>query len=509
MPFQNPIIPGFHPDPSICRVGQDYYLVTSTFEYFPAVPVFHSRDLVNWQPIGHCITRDSQLDLSRTASSCGIFAPSLRYHDGTFYMITTDFTGAGHFYVTTDDPAGEWSDPIYVEGPGFDPDLFFDDDGHTYFIREDIGGYGIRLWEIDLPTGKLIGDEHIIWDGHEDPLCEAPHLYKKDGWYYLLVAEGGTHRGHCIMIGRSKTVTGPYAPCPANPILTHRNQALSTLQATGHGDLVQTHTGDWWVVFLAIRQEHTIASSHHLGRETFLAPVTWNEEGWPVINHNKPITYDMPYEPLPPVPTPPTPVRDDFSAPKLNLCWNFRRNPLPGSWSTGKEGLILHGRSSSFRDAAPSAFIGRRQQHFNCRAETELEFNPSTGHEEAGLVVIMNETHNDSLAISQRDGCRIIFLRRQIGDLSAMVFIGVAPQDGPVRLKVVANPTRYDFYWSAEEHPEKHCGSGATHYLSTEVAGGFTGVYLGMYATGNGNPCEQPATFHWFDYEPLPLKPDN
>ncbi len=500
MRYHNPVIPGFYPDPSICRVGQDYYLVTSSFEYFPGVPIFHSRDLVHWRQIGYCLTRDSQPPLHKVPSSAGIYAPTLRYHDGWFYMVTTNVQGGGHFYVKAQDPAGPWSEPIWIEGPWFDPDLFFDDDGRVYFSRMNMG-QGIYQREIDLMTGQLIGPERIIWPGFEDPYCEAPHIYKIGGWYYLLVAECGTHRSHAIAVARAKSPTGPFEGCPHNPLLTHRCRIGNPIEHTGHGDLIQAHDGSWWIVFLAVQ---TRERRFHLGRETFLAPVTWNADGWPVINGGRPIELEMDAPLLPPWPQPAPVVRDDFEDGTLGLQWNFRRNPVPGSWSlTEHPGwLRLWGMATDLDGVSPLTFIGRRQQHFTCCVRTRIAFDPASPREEAGLTVLMNEGHHYELAITRREGRRVVCVRRRIGDLVADV--AVAPLgEGPVVLAIDADPEVYTFRFGPDVERLTPLASAQVRYLTTPVAGGFTGVYFGMYATGHGAPCHAPADFDWFDYEPL------
>jgi alpha-N-arabinofuranosidase len=496
--FTNPVITGFHPDPSICRVGEDYYLVTSTFEYFPGVPVFHSRDLIHWEQIGHCLTRKSQLDLTNIPSSLGIFAPSLRYHNGRFYMITTSFRGQGHFYVYTDNPYGEWSEPIYVEGTGFDPDLFFDDDGKVYFIREDFYGHGIRLWEIDINTGKLIGEEKLIWDGFEDKLCEAPHIYRINGYYYLMVAEGGTHRGHMVVAARSKNVEGPYFGCPNNPILSHRCHVMKSIQATGHADLIQDHRGSWWLVFLGIRQ---VRGYHHLGRETFLAPVTFDEAGWPIVNNGKTIEFEIEANCLPEYKPEALPIRDDFDNEKLGLCWNFRRNPSDELWSlTERKGhLTLHGNSECLDDMNFKSFIGRRQEHFNCTVKTLMEFSPSLNGQEAGLTIIMNEGHHYEIAIAIIDNVKNMIVRKRIGDLSVIVYCKPV-NCSKVYFKIDAEADKYSFSYGENEDNMVKAAEALPKYLSTEVADGFTGVYFGMYVTGNKIADEATAYFDWFDY---------
>ena len=284
MKYRNPILPGFHPDPSICRVGEDFYLVTSTFEFFPGVPIYHSKNLVNWELINHCLSTDTQLPLEHARASGGIYAPTLRYHDGTFFMVTTNVSAGGNFIVHTKDIHGTWSEPAWVKQRGIDPSLFWDDDGRCYFVSNGSAGNagsGIFLCEIDPFTGEMLSDSVCISKGCGGRCAEAPHIYKRGDYYYLMLAEGGTEYGHMETILRAKEIYGAYEPCPRNPILTHRNHP-GEIQATGHADLVEDENGNWWLVCLAIRPIPR-AKLHHLGRETFLSPVTWDGDGWPVV----------------------------------------------------------------------------------------------------------------------------------------------------------------------------------------------------------------------------------
>ncbi|HAS83495.1 MAG TPA: glycoside hydrolase family 43 protein, partial [Verrucomicrobia bacterium] len=286
MKYSNPVIPGFYPDPSICRVGQDFYLVTSSFEYFPGVPLFHSRNLVNWKQIGHCLTRHAQLPLSGVSISGGIYAPTIRYHGGRFYMVTTNCRNGGNFFVWSDAPDGAWSDPVWIAHKGIDPDLFWDDDGSVY-----VTGAGICQTKIDIKTGQSLSESTHLWSGCGGHYPEAPHLYKISGHYYLMIAEGGTEYGHCVTIARGPTPQGPWETCPHNPILTHRSKSKIPVQATGHGDMVEDQSGNWWMVCPGIRPKG-FHSCHFLGRETFLTPVKW-VDGWPVIGNNGEIAIQM------------------------------------------------------------------------------------------------------------------------------------------------------------------------------------------------------------------------
>lgn len=504
MNYKNPVISGFHPDPSVCRAGEDYYLVTSSFEYFPGVPLFHSKDLVNWTQLGHVLTRPEQLDLSRAPSSGGIFAPTIREHQGTFYMVTTNVTAGGNFFVHTNDPRGEWSDPIFVDHPGIDPDLFFDEAGTVYFTSSAHGdqGPGIYQSRIDLRTGKRITDVTFLWSGTGGQYPEAPHIYRIGKWYYLMMAEGGTEYGHMETVARSERPEGPFESCPHNPILTHRS-LLKSIHATGHADLVQTPDGDWWAVFLGIRP-HGYPKRHHIGRETFLAPVTWTEDGWPMIGDNGTVSETMPAGNLPLKPAAAPPAKDDFEGLTLAPCWNMMRRSDPELWSLdGKEScLTLCGSETTLNEIGAPAFVARRQQHFDCDISAHMTFAPQRDGEEAGIAVYMNDRFHYELAVTRIAGERKIIFRRKIGSLQKIENEAPWTSDSIV-LHVKAIREQYTFGFSGGSGTPFWFGSGETSLLATEVAGGFTGVLFAMYATGNGAKSESPAHFDWFNYEAL------
>jgi len=496
--YRNPVISGFHPDPSVCRHGDDYYLVTSSFEYFPGVPIFHSRDLVNWRQIGHCLTRASQLDLSKAGSSGGIYAPTIRVRDGNFYMVTTNVSGGGNFFVHTKDPHGEWSDPVFIDQPGIDPDLFFDEDGTVYITSS--ANQGICQSRIDLESGRRLSEPVPLWHGTGGQYPEAPHLYRIGEWYYLMIAEGGTEYGHMETVARSKRPDGPFEGCPHNPILTHRSR-LKPVHALGHADLVQAADGSWWAVFLGIRPVG-YPFRHHLGRETFLAPVTWTGEGWPIIGENGEVGVTMPAGSLPLQPIDPLPPREDFDGPVLAPHWHFLRSPDPENWSLQAQPgcLTLYGAPSSLNEIGVPAFVGRRQQHFDCSATAHLTFAPQRDGEEAGITVYMNERFHYELAVTRIGGARKVIFRRRIGSLWKVENEAPWSADAIV-LNVRADKESYVFGFSEGHEPPFEFGRGECAMLATEVAGGFTGVMIAMYATGNGSRSAAPAQFDWFSYE--------
>lgn len=502
--YTNPVIPGFYPDPSICRVGRDYYLATSSFEYFPGVPLLHSTDLVHFQPIGHALTRQSQLPLDGAGSSRGIFAPTLRHHDGVYYLVTTNVTTGGNFYVTTRDPRGPWSEPVWLEDhEGVDPSLFFDDDGTVYYTRQGGGEHGgIYQAELDLRSGKLLGPPRLIWSGTGGTWPEGPHLYKRHGTYYLFIAEGGTGYAHAVTVARSPSPWGPFEGCPENPVLTHRSRDGHPIQATGHADWVQTPAGDGFLVFLGIRP--TNGKHHHLGRETFLAELTWTDAGWPTVGDAGQVELEMSSARLPsPAPRSADPERDDFDRDALSPCWNHLRNPSPESWSLrARPGFLrLLGHAVSLEDTASPAFVGRRQQHFSCRASARCDFQPPAPGVEAGLVVRANEENHYALVLASVGGQRCARLRLRTNGVTTLGAPHPLP-DGPVDLHVRATPPRYEFAVGAPGHAASTLGTADTAPLSSERAHTFTGTYLGMFACSAAGAPTVPADFDWFDYVP-------
>ncbi len=507
--YQNPVLPGFYSDPSVCRVGKDYYMVHSSFGYFPGVPIFHSTNLVNWEQIGHVLARPEQVPLQKAGVTLGIFAPTLRCHDGVYYMITTNITDKGNFYVTATDPRGPWSDPVWIDMPGIDPSLFFDDDGKAYVTSTVNWGpnihEGIHLAQIDIRTGKLLTAPRNVWAGTGGRYPEGPHLYKKDGWYYLMIAEGGTQFGHKETIARSRRIDGPYMGDPGNPIMTHAdmNAETSVIQGLGHGDLVQTQDGAWFMLAHAFRQhdDHQI-----LGRETFLAPVRWDKDAWPVVNANGTVSERMEAPALPgPVVKQDAARAEDFSGKRLGHEWNYLHNPRSDRYSLAERPgfLRLHGTAVTLADVDGVTFVGRRQQHFEFEADTTLDFAPRADGEEAGLTLFKDDKHHYALSVTRQGGQRVAVLRIRLG-LIGTVLRTVPLADGPVTLRVGGNKDRYAFAVRQGSGAWTGLGEADTRYLSSVTAGGFTGVYIALYATANGKPEMAPADFDAFAYRPAP-----
>ena len=489
--FHNPVIPGFFSDPSVCRVGDDYYLVNSTFEYFPAVPVFHSKDLVNWKMIGYCIDRPTQLP-----AGLNIFATTIRYNEGLFYMNTTNMAGFRNFYVTATNPEGPWSDPIFTEAQGIDPDIYFDGDGKNYVISSTF-----VLHQIDLKTGKFLSEGKKIWNGNGGRYAEGPHIYKKDGFYYLMDAEGGTEEAHSEVIARSKDIWGPYNTNPANPILAHANAAGqgNPIQGVGHADIINAADGSFWIVFHGYRS--TGDGTHHiLGRETCLAPVTWPKNGWPVVNGNGTATVNMTCPTLPLKPFSPEAARVDFGGDKLPLEFNYIRYPLMNNYSlSARKGYLrLTGSEQTIEDQKSPTFVGRRITDMYFTASTEVDFNPAGNKEEAGMTLLNNGSHFD-LLIKKSGGKRVLVSRLRFGSV-VHESEGIPLKPGAVKLAIRCERTSFIFSYSQGEEAFRDIEKVDSKFLSSETVGGFTGVYAGLYATGNGKPSASKADFNWFEY---------
>jgi alpha-N-arabinofuranosidase len=516
--FYNPVVAGFYPDPSICRVGDDFYLIHSSFSFFPGIPIFHSRDLVNWTQLGHVLDRPSQLNLDGLSVSSGIYAPAIEHHDGLFYVITTNVYGIGNFYVTAKDPAGPWSDPITLPFDGIDPSFFFDDDGRAYVVHNGPppeksplyeGHRAIWLWEFD-PAARSVKNGRIIVDGGSDirkkPVwVEGPHIYKRGGWYYLSCAEGGTGPDHSQVVFRTRKLSDPFVPAPHNPILTQRDldaDRADPVTALGHADLVETASGEWWAVFLGIRPYEQGKSN--IGRETFLLPVTWTND-WPDILEKGrvlPRTHPLPALPASPRPTPPTTGsfawRDDFDAPRLGLPWLFLRTPRELWWTLSVRpgsllveprpvGLDSVDRKNPKLNANPS-FVARRLQHVDFQAETAIEIQTDTLASDAGLAALQNDTNYLFLGVRIREGhAREVFLERRDKSVAAAGI--VARHDLPAsarRLELRVSGTGRlvtAAYRLGEEAAWQVLAADLDgSLLSTQDAGGFVGAVVGLYA---------------------------
>jgi len=501
--FRNPILPGLHPDPTICRVGRDFYLACSTFEYFPGVPIYHSQDLVQWRLVGHALGRRSQLDLSGVASSRGIYAPTLRWHDGTFYLVTT-LVGRGNFLVTAPSARGPWSEPIWLDEEGIDPSLAFLD-GRVYYTRNgrgtDFDHPFIRQTELELAGGRaaLRSKPRVVWKGTGGIWPEGPHLFRRGSFYYLLTAEGGTSYGHSVVVARSSRAYGPFEPTPHGPLLTHRGRPRHPIQAVGHADWVELDDGTTWAVLLGIRPVG--GRHHHLGRETFLAPVEWGDDGWPRMPRG--VALQMGGPALARAEPAAAPVRDEFAGRRLAPGWFFLRNPNPRDRSLSQRPghLRLWGSRWTLRDLASPALVCRRQQHLDVRVETRLEFEPRRENEQAGLFVRASDDFHYALLVGA--GRRLDLVETAAG--RARVVASTRLARGPIRLRIEATAREYSFSGGTGRSVEQ-LGSLQTRTLSAETIHAltgrhhFTGATIGLLATGNGSRSTAPADFDWFDY---------
>ncbi len=489
--FRNPIIPGYHPDPSICRVGDTFYLVNSSFCSFPGVPISVSKDLVNWKQLGNVLDRESQLPLKGTNSWLGIYAPTIRYNDGTYYMITTNVGNGGNFMVTAKDPAGPWSEPIWLKQDGIDPSLYFED-GKCYMCSNP--GDAIWLCEIDPKTGKQLTESKQLWRGDGGRYPEGPHIYKKDGYYYLLISEGGTELAHHLTIARSKKIYGPYESNPANPILTNCNRLGQTkqIQGTGHGDFVQDKNGNWWIVFLAYRNFG--GSYHHLGRETYLAPVKWEKGKWPDVNDGQPVDSIMSAANLL--------VDKSFVAPKTSCkidvkepSWLYIQNPIKDKYEYKNGKLRMYPHGTLTENDRPT-FLGKRQTSERMNVETEVELQSSGNNNKAGLSVYqINDGHID-FYITETEKGNVAAVSVKLKSIESKVEVAV--KSDCVKLRITSDGTMYKFEASDDEGKTwKKVAEHNCSLVSTEVAGGFTGVIIGMYCEGDKNTS---ADFDYYDF---------
>ena len=494
--LRNPVISGYHPDPSVCRVGDDFYLVNSSFCSFPGVPIYHSKDLVNWELIGNVLDRESQLPLKGANSWLGIYAPTIRYHEGTYYMITTNVGNGGNFMVTAKDPHGPWSEPLWLEQQGIDPSLWFEN-GKCYMVSNPDNT--IMLCEIDPVTGKQLTPSKPLWQGTGGRYPEGPHLYKKDGWYYLLISEGGTELAHSLTIARSKNIYGPYMGNPKNPILTNCSMAGQTMQiqGTGHGDFVQAKDGSWWVVFLAYRNFG--GSYHHLGRETFLAPVEWKTGQWPVVNGGKPIDTLMQVKTLPEVKMPALPTSYVFNKP-LGPEWVYIQNPKERNYHMNYDKLRLYGSLSSLTKNEQPTFVGRRQEGARLVMESRVDFRESFSGDEAGLTVYqINDGHAEICLVGNSEKMQVC-VKATMKDLSGNL-AQAEIECYEAWLRVRSDGDAYYFDYSMDGQKYKQLFKMSCTLLSTETVGGFTGIIAGMYCTKKKASDLTYANFDNFRFE--------
>lgn len=515
--FNNPILSGFYPDPSICRVDDTYYMVNSSFEWYPGLPIHRSKDLVNWEKIGHGLHRPDQIVYKDgLRDSNGIFAPTIRYHNGTFYIITTMVGQEGNFIITAKNPEGPWSAPMWIkDAPGIDPSLFWDDNGRCYYTGAGIvdgtkkewpGKNGIWMQEIDPDKGVLLGEKKQLTYGHASNArwAEGPHLYKINGEYVLLIGEGGTGEYHAVTIFNSKNLWGPYIPNHANPVMTHRHLGKTyPIGQTGHADLVQTQKGEWWSVMLAKRHVKGFVT---LARETFLAKVsmTQQESGvTPIFNPGIGLIVSSMERPdLPWTPVPSVPNRDNFKSESLALEWNFLRSPKSTWYQLNNGNLELQLRPETVSDLKNPSFVAQRTRHHSYKATTKLTFKAKSEKEKAGLVIYRRHGNHFQLLKTKNEIILLKTLQKDNkGDFKPTVMAVIPYKEKEVVFRAQVEGTTIQFYYGKHENDLKAIGDTQDYTLiSDEVAQKFNGVYVGIYATSTGKESRNKALFDWFDY---------
>jgi alpha-N-arabinofuranosidase len=505
--YRNPILAGFYSDPSVLRVGADYYLVTSTFSWFPGIPVFHSRDLVHWRQIGNAIDRPGMLDFTGLGMSRGVFAADISYHDGRYYIVNTCVDCGGNFVITARNPAGPWSDPVWLKTvEGIDPSLFFDSDGRAWLVNnrapagpERYSGHrAIWIEQFDPVALRMLGNPRMIVDGGTDPAAkpvwiEGPHLYRHKDAYYLMAAEGGTSVNHSEVIFKAGAIEGPYLPAPreVNPILTQRDlshERSDPISAAGHASLVELPDGRWWATFLATRPY--AQDFYNIGRETFLLPVDWRGE-WPVILPKGVAVPPTGAAPLPPASSGASPTTGSFTAREV-----FSRRALGPEWMTMRGapyrltdgGLLLDPLRDGLGDLGKPAFVARRLQHRDATITTELRFAPGKG-ESAGLAAVQNDHFFLTVALANGASGSVIRVARRAGDKEPREGVTIAERKiavvGPIRLRIAFHAGSCDFAYATGKRWTVVARNVDATNLSTATAGGFVGTLVGPFAQGS------------------------
>lgn len=528
--IRNPLLNGFYPDPSICRVGDDYYLVASTFAYFPGIPIFHSKDLITWKHIGNVINDKVNFDYTNLSVSEGMFAPSIRYYNGVYYVTCTFVGGKGNFVMKAEKPEGPWIGPYWIpEINGIDPSLFFDDDGKAYIVYNSVapdnkplydGHRTIRIYEFDIENMKVKGEEHIIVNGgsriEEKPIwIEGPHIFKVNEYYYLIAAEGGTGYNHSEVVFRSKNIFGPYESYDKNPILTQRHlnpDRKNPVTSTGHADFVLTPEGEWWAVFLGCRPYKD--DYYNTGRETFIAPVKWID-GWPIINYGyEEIQMEYiikSYQPCPKVSFDDFYMRDDFLSDTLAEQWLFLRQPKTQWYSLNdrKGFLTMNLQPITCGEKLNPSFIGYRQRHINSEVSAKMNFKPLNNFEKAGLIIFQNEEHFYFLNISKEKDDYVVELNKSTDDPLKLFLINkikVRHLKNGIVLKIKSSKEGYTFICHIDGKNNILGKNIDPTFLSTKVAGGFVGCVYAMYATSMGLYTNNKVYFDWFEYRGNDLK---
>ncbi len=522
--FTNPVLPGGYPDPSICKVGDDFYMANSSFEYFPGIPIHKSKDLVNWTLIGHGLQREAQcngaVNLVDVQPNGGIYAPTLRYHDGTFYVITTaiyfDAKTKKHvgnnFIITAANPAGPWSDPVVVQGaPGIDPDLFFDEDGRLWYTGQQkpkdpefIDQKEIWMQELNRETFQLTGARYHLWRGACDGVwTEGPHIYKNDRRYYLMIAEGGP----------SDKLTGPYVSNARNPIFTSRQLSYENwVHSTGHGDLVKLDDGRWYMFLLGVRGD--LKRKSNMGRETFVVPVGWERDMhpkkgkilWPVvapktgrIERINPVIFDGG------TPAKNRAFRDDFKHSTLDLAWNFIRVPLPNTYSLdenpGHLRLFTHKNTISRRKRAH--FMGIKQTESDFIFTTKMRFNPSHDESTAGIAIVQKDENYVFFSVSKEADGMLVEVLHKKKKVQTIKAHKLNSYKGEIRFKLVSANDTYTFSYATKGNRYNVLTTTPADLL---LFSGFTGAHIGLYATSNGQDNNDFSDYDWINFIPKPRK---
>lgn len=502
--FKNPILPGFHPDPSICRVGDDYYLVTSSFTWFPGLPIYHSRDLVNWELIGFGLARPDMIAMNGVNDNDGIWAPTIRYHNGLFYIITTANKCGGNFFIIATDPKGPWSNPVWLKNAeGIDPSLFWNEDGKCFytgntweFKKEWASQCAVWMQEIDLTKGEFIGERKILTYGHANnaTFAEGPHIYKVDGKYLLLMAEGGSSYHHAVTAHHSKSIFGPYISDPVNPVLTHRQLGKNyPIQNIGHADLVQTQNGEWYAVALGIRQ---IEGLNPLARETFLCKVDF-ENGTPIFNSGQgKVLSEMGRPNLPWTPIKPEPAKDEFDADKLASKWYFVRIPTSKFYELKNGQLTLSLLPEVVDSLVNSAMIIQKTQHHSFVATTKMNFQTNKANEQAGLIYYRTANGYYSL---MKEKAGIVLTRRFMGESTVVQRVSYTNKN--VYLKAEAQGLYVQFSYGENSENMQSIGTAQKlDNIADNKMNKFNGPGIGIYATSNGILSKNKAVFDWFEY---------
>ncbi len=533
--LKNPIIPGFYPDPTICRVGEDFYLACSSFEEYPGIPLFHSRDLVNWEQISYVMTRDNGFHVERNCMNGGVMAPTLRYHEGTFYIINTNFSHDGNYIVTAADPKGPWSEPHWLRDvPGIDASIFFDEDGRCYVMGtgdnwpDGKGGLRQGIWvaEFDIQNYRMASEPVPIFGGAFAGVAspESPHIYHKGDYYYLLIAEGGTEHYHSATVARARNIFGPYENNPANPVITHRHMGFKCpIGNVGHADLVELPDGSWYAVMLASRLVDGV--SKNMGRETFICPVVW-ERDWPLFSpETGKVEWEYPEPALPECPFPGKNPLDDFDTPGFSLDWSFWGRPYTDFYRV--EDSRLHIRcipQAMAEPLRPMSFVHTMAYDYFAPALCQRQLEPREfiacemtfvpqGKETAGLVVRQAMNHQYRLELARKGEEQVLRLVLTTTDFDMpayipgfkadqheKVIVETPWQGGSIILALDMDGNRYTFSWGTGKEDLHVLSVSDGFAINPEKVGCMTGTMIGVFASGNGTDSGNEASFDWFEH---------